>query len=146
MNRKIKSEDVEETLREELKKEGYTLSDPKKLGETGVDILATKDKETFHIETIGYKSKGSARAKDFYEVFFRAVSRLNDGATHCVIALPNCFEEGLPARVKQHKIAWERIGKAFPELEIWLIDVDNKTYKRTKWINWVKNKSCDIPT
>ena len=95
--------------------------------------MATKHGEAFHIEVIGYKSSGPARAKDFYEVFFRAVSRLNDGATHCVIALPKQFETGLPQRAKQHRIAWKRIGDAFPELEIWVIDVENKTYKKTDW-------------
>ncbi len=102
--------------------------------------MATKDRETFHIEVIGYKSSGPARARDFYEVFFRAVSRLNDGAKHCVIALPKQAERGLPQRAKQHKIAWKRIGDAFPELEIWLIDVEKKTYKKTRWKSWLKHE------
>ena len=138
MSQIIKNEDIEKSLRKRLEDEGYTLSKLRNWGETGVDILATKDGETFHIEVIGYKSSGPARAKDFYEVFFRAVSRLNDGATHCVIALPNLFEKGLPQRVKQHEIAWKRIGDVFPELEIWLIDVENKTYKKTGWMSWLK--------
>ena len=138
MSRVVKSEDVEKSLRERLEDEGYTLSKQRNWGETGVDILATNDRETFHIEVIGYKSSGPARAKDFYEVFFRAVSRLNDDASHCVIALPKQFEIGLPQRAKQHGIAWKRIGDAFPELEIWLIDVENKTYKKAEWESWRK--------
>jgi hypothetical protein len=138
MGRVVKSEDVEKSLRERLEGEGYTLSKQRNWGETGVDILATDDRETFHIEVIGYKSSGPARAKDFYEVFFRAVSRLNDDASHCVIALPKQFEIGLPQRAKQHGIAWKRIGDTFSELEIWLIDVENKTYKKTEWESWLK--------
>jgi hypothetical protein len=138
MSRSVKNEDVEKSLRERLEAEGYTLSKSRGHGETGVDILATKDEEAFHIEVIGYKSTGPARAKDFYQVFFRAVSRLNDDATHCIIALPQQFERGLPQRAKQHRIAWKRIGDAFPELEIWLIDVENKTHKRTEWGSWLK--------
>jgi hypothetical protein len=141
MSRSVKNEDAEESLRERLETEGYTLSNPRNWGETGVDILATKDGETFHIEVIGYKSTGPARAKDFYQVFFRAVSRLNDNATHCIIALPQQFESGLPQRAKQHRIAWKRIEDAFPELEIWLIDVKNRTYKKTGWGGWLKNES-----
>ena len=137
MSRRVKNKDVEKSLRERFESEGYTLSKPRNWGETGVDILATKDGETFHIEVIGYKSTGPARAKDFYQVFFRAISRLNDDATHCIIALPKQFERGLSQRAKQHRIAWNRIGDAFPELEIWLIDVENKTYKKTEWGSWL---------
>lgn len=139
MSQKVRNEDVVHILRERLKVEGYTLNKPRNWGETGVDILATKDEETFHIDVIGYKSSPPARAKDFYEAFFRAVSRLNVNATHCVIALPIEFEVGLPQRAKQHRIAWKRIGAGFPELEIWLIDVENKTYKKTEWKSWLNN-------
>jgi hypothetical protein len=138
VSRSVKNEDVEKSLRERLEAEGYTLSEPRDHGETGVDILATKDEEAFHIEVIGYKSTGPARAKDFYQVFFRSVSRLNDGATHCIIALPKQFERGLPQRAKQHRIGWKRIGDVFPELEIWLIDVEDKTYKKTGWRSWLQ--------
>lgn len=133
----VKNEDAEKCLRELLKAEGYELNEPKKQGETGVDILATKGEETFHIEVIGYKSSGPERAKDFYQVFFRAVSRLNEGATHCVIAIPKQAAKGLPLRAQQHRIAWERIEKTFPELEIWLVDVENRTYERTGWGKWL---------
>ena len=47
-----------------------------------------------------FKESTPARAKDFYESFFRAVSRLHHGATHCVIALPARFGKGLPQRAK----------------------------------------------
>ena len=135
----VKNEDAEKCLRELLNAEGYELlpNEPRKQGETGVDIRATKGEETFHIEVIGYKSSGSARAKDFFEVFFRAVSRLNDGATHCVIAIPKQAERGLPQRAEIHRIAWGRIEKAFPELEIWFVDVENRTYERTGWGKWL---------
>lgn len=63
---------------------------------------------------------------------------LNKSATHCVIALPKLFERGLPQRAKHYGVACKRIGEAFPELEIWLIDVENKTYKKTEWNSWLK--------
>lgn len=133
----VKNEDAEACLRELLEAQGYKLNIPRAYGETGVDILATKDNEEWHIEVIGYKSSGPARAKDFYGAFFRAVSRLNDDATHCVIALPQQARAGLPARARQHRVAWTRIAQAFPELEIWLLDVENRDYQRTSWIEWV---------
>jgi len=134
----IKNKDAEACLRELLEVQGYKLNVPRTHGETGVDILAIKGDEEWHIEVIGYKSSGPARAKDFYEAFFRAVSRLNDDATHCVIALPIQARVGLPASARQHRVAWTRISKAFPELEIWLVDVENRDYQRTSWIEWLR--------
>ena len=132
----VKNIEVEDILRDLLKNEGCSLSSRRGYGETGVDIIAMKEGQTWHIECIGYKSSGSARAKDFYESFFRIVSRLNDGAQHLVIALAKRAETGLPARVNQHKVAWKRIALAFPELEIWLVDTDNRSYSRTTWAEW----------
>ena len=130
---------AEYTLRNCLEKEGYKLSPKRGHGELGVDIVATKDDEDFHIEVIGFKDKGPTRAKDFYEVFFRAISRLKDGAQYCVIALPDRFKRGLPQRARQYGIAWRRVGEAFPELEIWLIKCDEQiSYKRTTWAEWLK--------
>lgn len=129
----ITNSKVEDVLRDLLKNEGYSLSSRRGYGETGVDIIAKKGNEVWYIECIGYKSSGPARAKDFYESFFRIVSRLNDGAQHLVIALAKRAEIGLPARVNQHKIAWQRIAVAFPELAIWLVDTDNRTYLRRTW-------------
>ena len=66
----VTSKDVESVLRDLLKKEGYYLSSQRGYGETGVDIVATKGNEAWHIECIGYKSSGPARAKDFTRAFF----------------------------------------------------------------------------
>jgi len=135
---RVNNKDAEECMRELLKAEGYELDKTKKHGETGVDILATKGRESFHIEVIGYKSSGPARARDFFEAFFRVISRLNNGATHCVIAMPKQAVKGLPRRAEQYRIAWNRIEKAFPELEVWLIDVENRTYERAEWGVWLR--------
>lgn len=109
------------------------LSPTRAYGQTDVDIIASRGEETFHIETIGYKESPPARAKDFYESFFRVVSRLNDGASHLVLALSHRAAIGLPARAKQHRVAWLRIADAFPELEIWLVDTVGRTYQRATW-------------
>jgi hypothetical protein len=134
----VSNHDTEICLRTILSNEGYQLSPMRNHGETGVDIIAKKDNEKLHFEVIGYKSRGPTRAKDFYEVFFRAISRLKDGAVRCVIAMPNFAERGLPARANQYGIAWKRIGKAFPEIEIWLVDIENQIYRQTKWNDWLK--------
>jgi len=138
MASRVKNKETEDCLREVLEVQGYGLDVPRAHGETGVDILARRGDEEWHIEVIGYKSSGSARAKDFYEAFFRAVSLLNDGATHCVIAMPAQARVGLPARARQHRVAWTRIAQAFPELEIWLVDVEAKDYQRTFWMEWLR--------
>ena len=114
------------------------MNPPRAYGENQTDIIARRGKEICHIEVIGYRRIGPARAKDFYEAFFRAVSRLNGGAKNCVIALSQRAEIGLPARASHHRVAWKRIAEAFPELEIWLVDTSNGGYKRHSWGDWLK--------
>lgn len=134
----IKNEDVENCLRKLLTQEEYKLNDPKSFGELGTDIIAKKDNEELHIKVIGYKEPGPARAKDFYEIFFRAISRLNHKTcTKIVIAVPKKFRNGLPRRANHYGIAWERIGQVFPELEIWLVDIENCKYQKTLWNDWL---------
>ena len=98
--------------------------------------MAEKGTEVLHIEAIAFKSSPPARSKDFYEAFFRAVSRIQLNATGCVIALPSRFGMGLHQRAKAIGKAWGRIGNAFPELEIWLVDTSDGTINRTAWNSW----------
>lgn len=134
----IKNEDVENTLRVLLEEEEYQLSPHRLNGETGVDIVALKAGELpTHIEVIGYKKSPPARSRDFYEVFFRAISRLKNEPVKIVIAMSCLAKRGLPLRVRQYEIAWQRIGISFPELELWLIDTENFTYQRTLWNDWL---------
>jgi len=133
----VTSEATEKALRELLANEGYVLSEIRAYGETGTDILARKGGEKICIEVIGYKKSPPARAKDFFESFFRAISRIKDGPGNCVIALPSQFRVGLPARAKQYGEAWTRIGNAFPELEIWLIDTQARSRTLTRWNDWL---------
>jgi hypothetical protein len=133
----VTSEAVEKVLRELLAGDGYSLNKARSYGETGTDILAKKGNEKIHVEVIGYKSSGPARAKDFFESFFRAISRIKDGAKKCVIAVPAQSSVGLPARAKQYGEAWTRIGAAFPELEIWLIDAQARGCTATRWNDWL---------
>src|SRR5262249_2176833 len=132
----VTSKDVEAVLRRVLAKEGYEISAERGYGETGTDIVARRGKEVVHIEAIAFKASPPARAKDFYEVFFRAVSRLELGATACVIALPSRFGMGLPQRAKAIGRGWRRIGKAFPELAVWLVETSAGTVDRTEWNSW----------
>jgi hypothetical protein len=136
---------VEECLRASLVTEGYALNRVRGHGETGVDIEARKGADALAIEVIGFKSSPPERAKDFYQAFFRAVSRLNDGATRCVVALPVRFSQGLPARASQHRIAWLRIAVAFPELEIWLVDTDRRSYEISRWGIWLEDLPAALP-
>lgn len=129
---------TEECLRTILNIEGYRLSETLPPGGLGCDIIAKKGRKTIHIEVIGFKDQGPSRSLDFYQVFFRAISRIKDGAKHCVIAAPKRFGNGLQQRASQYGEAWERIGHSFPELEIWLVDVDTISYKETSWNSWLK--------
>lgn len=132
----VSSGQVKSVVRAELERRGYALSAERGFGETGTDIIAQRNNEALHIEAIAFKKSPPARAKDFYESFFRAVSRLDAKATRCIIALPSRFRMGLPQRAKAIGPAWRRIGNAFPELEIWLVDVSLHVIKETKWNSW----------
>lgn len=132
----VSSNATEQCLRDCLLAEGYELSRPRANGQTGVDVLARRRNETIYIEVIGFKKSPPARSRDFYEVFFRAISRIGADCTRSAIALPRRFELGLPARAGQYGDSWIRIGKVFPELEIWLIDTNAKSYRRSKWSEW----------
>jgi len=132
----VTSKDVEAIVRLALEQEGYKTSAERGHGETGTDIVAERGDEVLHIEAIAFKKSPPARAKDFYEAFFRAVSRLEHDATACVIALPSRFGMGLPQRAKAIGCAWDRIGGAFPELKIWLVDTHECSIRRTEWSSW----------
>jgi len=132
----VSNDATEQCLRDCLKSEGYELSRPRANGQTGVDVLAHRGDETIYIEVIGFKESPPARSKDFFEVFFRAVSRIGAGAKRSAIALPRRFEHGLPARAGQYGESWIRIGDTFPEIEIWLVDTEAKSYRRTNWNEW----------
>ncbi len=136
----IPSDEIERCLRLCLSAEGYRLSPPRRNGETGADLIATKGDDEHFIEVIGFREFPPARSKDFYEVFFRAVSRLVDGAKKLVIALPRRFAQGLPTRASHYGEAWRRMGTAFPELEIWLVNCDPPSYQRTSWNHWLKKE------
>ena len=109
----------------------------KKNGETGVDLLAVRGAERWHIETIAYKSGAPQRSSDFRIRFFRAVSRIEDGATRLALAVPSGFGRGLHQRAAQYGEACHRLGIAFPELEIWLVECVPPSITRTKWNSWL---------
>jgi len=51
--------------------------------------------------------------------------------------VPESSGKLLPIRAKLLKTAWKRIAETFPELGIWLIDVENRQYRKTTWISWL---------
>ncbi len=136
MAQKWTSAQVENYLRSTLSKSGFDLTPPRENGETGADIIARKGERALFFEAIGYKQSPPARSKDFYEVFFRAISRLRKGATECIIALPVQFGVGLHQRASQYGVAWQRLGDSFPELSVWLVNVDSASHTEHEWNEW----------
>src|SRR3989304_7051072 len=137
----VTNAEMEDCLTEILGREGFHLSSRRAHGQAGVDIVASKGDERYHIEIVGYKAAGPARAKDFYEGFFRTVLRLDDAAKRGVLALSHRATVGVPARAKQHRTAWLRVAEAFPELEIWLLGTRGgeseglwRPHPRSRWV------------
>ncbi len=133
----VEASSIESTLRNYLEGKGYSLSPHKKRGETGTDVIAIKDNGKIFVEIIGFQSVPSIRSREFFECFFRAISRdqfLKTG-DRLVMALPSRFANGMGRRKSQYGVAWEKIGKTFPYLEIWYVDVENQQVKEHGWIN-----------
>ena len=130
----VTGQEVESVLRKSLCQQGYEIQNPpRESGETGADIIAHKEGIHIFIECIGFQEHPPTRSKQFYEAFFRAISRLKEGAHRCVIAVPARFKRGMGARTKQYGKAWRRIGMAFPELEIWFVETEKNTHESHKW-------------
>ena len=131
----VANEAVVDALRTALQKQGYKVSPRRPFGAHGADVIAEKDDEKVVVEVIGYKSAGPSRRSDFAVAFWVAIGRVDDyPGAQVAIAMPSQFGEGLGARLDPRRAAWKRIGKAFPELEIWLVDVLNKDYERYPWM------------
>ena len=133
----VTGKQVESVLRKLLPQKGYEVQNPpRECGETGADIIARNGEERVFIECIGFQEHPPTRSKQFYEAFFRAISRLKDGANRCVMALPARFKRGMNARARQYGKAWKRIGDAFPELQFWFVEVEKNRYEMSKWNDW----------
>jgi hypothetical protein len=101
-----------------------------------MDIIATHRESTCFIEVIGFQSNPPIRSREFYEAFFRIISRdRNDLNDLLVLALPNRFKHGMPQRKHQYSVAWEKLGKAFPNLKIWYVDLDAGSVEEYPWTN-----------
>jgi len=129
--------ETEQNLRSFLLSRGYTLSAPLTTnGATGPDLIAERDGLKTYIEIIGYKPSGSARSRDFYEAFFRCISRLRLGAEHIALACPCHFRSGLDERIRNLGDAWLRLGTAFPELELWFVYPKPTLLTPAAWNSW----------
>lgn len=130
----IANEAVVDALRLRLEKQGYKLSPKRPFGAQGADIIAEKSGEKIIAEVIGYKSSGPARRSDFAVAFWVTIGRVDEyPGAKVIIALPSQFGRGLGARLDSRRGAWQRIGSAFPELEVWLVDVLDQSYERHTW-------------
>jgi hypothetical protein len=132
----VTGEQVELVVRKLLSRQKYKLNKPRTSGEKGADIIAQKRGKELFIECIGFQKNPPLRSKQFYEVFFRAISRLRNGATRCILALPVRFKAGMNQRAEHYGEAWKRIGDAFPELEIWFVNVAEEICEEHKWNDW----------
>ncbi|MCL0057581.1 hypothetical protein M1N05_00730 [Dehalococcoidales bacterium] len=136
MAKLVKAKDVEQVVRRYLEGKGCTLSPPKKYGQTGTDITAKCGKSTWFVEVIGFQSHPPTRSREFYEAFFRVISRdRNNPDDALVLALPKRFKNGIRQRKQQYPVAWEKLGKAFPNLRLWYVDIEKNIVEEYPWSN-----------
>ena len=134
MAKSVEARDVDQVIRRYLESKGYELSSPKERGETGPDIVARHGKSTLFVEVIGFQEVPPIRSREFYEAFFRTISRdRNNPDDILVLGLPKRFKNGMKRRVAQYTAAWEKLGKAFPNLRIWYADTEQNTVEEYPW-------------
>ncbi len=130
----ITASEVEQVIRKYLEGDGCNMSSSRKWGETGADIIATRGKSTWYVEVIGFHSNKSIRSRKFYEAFFRVVSRDRDNPNDMlIIGLPVRFKDGMRRRRNQYPVAWDKLGEAFPNLQVWYADTERKTVEKYPW-------------
>ena len=52
------------------------------------------------------------------------------------MAMPEEFARGMNLRVAHYGPAWGRIGQAFPELHLWLVDTQAHSVRGGLWADW----------
>lgn len=130
----VQAKAVEQVIRRHLEGKGCSLSPPKGQGQTGADIVARHDKLAYFVEVIGFQVTPPIRSREFYEAFFRVISRYRDNSDDVlVLALPRRFKDGMRQRKQQYGVAWKKLGEAFPNLMIWYIDTDKSTVEEYFW-------------
>lgn len=134
----VANEAVVDTLRAALQRDGYSVLPKRPFGAQGVDIVADKGDERVVAEVIGYKVAGPSRRSDLAVAFWAAIGRVDEYPDAKVaIALPSQFIQGFGARIDSRRGVWKRIGAAFPELEVWFVDVALQSYERHPWTELV---------
>lgn len=131
----VSAGEVEKIVRAHLTQQGYSLTNAqRKHGETGCDVIAAREGARVFVEVIGFQSVPSIRSREFYECFFRVISR-DQGKPNdrLVMALPKRFADGMKKRQQHYGLAWEKIGTAFPNLEIWYVDVNGCSVDERPW-------------
>lgn len=132
----VEATDVERVIRKYLKESGYSLSSPRNYGQTGADIIAKFGESTCFVEIIGFQSHAPIRSREFYEAFFRVISRdRNNPQDSLVLALPKRFKDGMRQRKQHYSVAWNKMGEAFPNLKLWYVNTDEDTVEEYQWSN-----------
>jgi len=132
----VEAADIERVIRRYLEESGYSLSSPRKYGQTGVDVAAQRGRSTCFVEIIGFQSHPPTRSREFYEAFFRVISRdRNNPHDILVLALPKRFKDGMRQRKQHYSVAWDKLGKAFPNLRLWYVDTEKDAVEEYQWAN-----------
>ena len=91
MAKSIPASTVEQLIRYHLRAKACSLSGPKKPGGNGADIIARLGETNWFVEVIGFEDNPPSRSREFFEAFFRLISRDRDDPSDVLVL-------GLPIR------------------------------------------------
>lgn len=135
MAKLLEAEVIEKVIRKYLELKGCTMSPSKTRGQIGPDIVAKRNNYTWFIEVIGFQEAPPIRSREFYEAFFRVISRDRGKPNNdiLVLGLSRRFKAGMKQRMNQYPVAWRKLGEAFPNLCIWYVDHENNKVEECPW-------------
>jgi hypothetical protein len=136
----VTTRDAQETLEAWFRTAGHqVLANNARGDRPGPDYVVQVGERRVAVEVIGHKHNGVSRTNDFRSAFFQLLTRLDDPAGtpgRLALAMPIVHVRGSRDRRTGMNAAWERIGEAFPELEVWYLDMRKRDVYPVTWADY----------
>ncbi len=131
----VKKKQIDEFLRKRLDKKGFKMNHHK-----SDSIIAQKEKILLYISCIGLKPDYLKSINEFTNSLFQAFEHIEKpDLKYSVLAMPLDFFQILRNYMSNRKSAWVRICIGFPEIRIYLIDLEQKKIIKKKLIEVISD-------